>query len=131
MNAKDIEEGLEKLRIVYNRGFSSGFYIGSPTPDDFSKSEDGEAKERKEIVGEIIKYWPKAGVAAVKLSALGVSIGDELYVCGNESGIMRVKVKSIEVNNKSISSGEKGTTVGIKIPKCRKGDTVYKIVKNE
>ncbi|GHV11525.1 hypothetical protein AGMMS49938_02340 [Fibrobacterales bacterium] len=36
---KEIAECLEELKRVYNRGFSSGFFIKMPTNDDFSKSD--------------------------------------------------------------------------------------------
>lgn len=125
----EIEEGLEKLKQVYNRGFSSGFYLGLPTSDDFSKSEDGESKERKVVLGEVKKYWPKVSVAAMKLHANSLSVGDEIYIIGKNSGINRVKVERIEVEHKPIIHAKKGMLVGIKVPRCQKGDSVFLIEK--
>jgi len=45
LSKKEIEEGLENLKKVYNRGQSSGFYLGVPTDDDFSDSSRGEQTE--------------------------------------------------------------------------------------
>jgi putative protease len=131
LTEKEIGEGIEELKKVYNRGFSPGFYLGLPTNDDFSRSEDGEAKEKKLFVGEILKYWPKVSVAAVKIRAMKLSIGDEIYVIGKETGAVRTRIESMEDHNTPITSGEKGQTVGIKIPKCKKGDSVYIIVKTD
>ena len=50
-----LRESLKELKKVYNRGFSSGFYIKLPTREDFSTSENGEATERKHILGRIEK----------------------------------------------------------------------------
>jgi putative protease len=125
------EELLEKLKTVYNRGFSSGFYLGIPTPDDFSRSEDGEATEKKVSLGEVVKYWPNIGVAAIKLTARGLKVGEEIYAIGKTTGIVRTKVERMEVENKSIQKAEKGMMVGIKIPKCAKGDFVFAIEPNK
>lgn len=129
LTEKEIKEGLEKLKSVYNRGFSSGFYLGLPTSDDFSKSEDGEAKEKKLFIGKIINYWPKIGVAAIKLSARTMELGDEIYIIGDKTGVKRIKVERIELGHRSIRKADKGMSVGIKTPLCRKGDDVYFIFK--
>jgi len=128
---EEIKENIEKLKRVYNRGFSSGFYLGLPTADDFSKSEDGEAREKKIILGNVLHYWPKISVAAVKLTANNLKIGDEIYIIGERTGIIRSKVDYIEIKHRSISKADKGSVVGIKTPRCKKGDLVYLIqVKN-
>jgi U32 family peptidase len=131
LNEFEIEEEIENLKKVYNRGFSSGFYLGLPTSDDFSKSEDGEAKEKKLILGEVTKYWPKVGVAAIKLLARELSVGDEIYIMGKESGVNRVKVERMEFEHNPISYAKKGMMVGIKVPACKKKDTVYYISKTK
>ncbi|MDP1695790.1 MAG: peptidase U32 family protein [archaeon] len=126
----EIKKGLEKLKLVYNRGFSSGFYLGLPTADDFSKSEDGEAGERKIVLGKVLHYWSKIGVAAIKLTAHELNVGNEIYIIGEKTGVARAKVECIEIEHKNISKADKGKIVGIKVPKCRKGDAVYLIEKN-
>jgi len=128
MTEEDIEESMKKLKKVYNRGFSSGFYLGFPTNGDFTKSDSGEAKEKKLIIGRIENYWKKIGVAHVKIHAIGLKIGDEIYIKGNTTGLIRVRIKSMEINNKKVEKAGKGD-VGIKLPLCRKGDEVYLIVK--
>ncbi|MBR9682892.1 MAG: U32 family peptidase [Candidatus Aenigmarchaeota archaeon] len=125
LNDKDTKKLLEKLKTVYHRDMSSGFYLGLPTSDDFSKSNFGESTERKMFIGKITKYWPKSGTAAVKLNAGTLKLKDEVYIIGNTTGIKRVKIKSIERHNKNIKTVTKGMTVGIKVPKCKKGDDVY------
>lgn len=129
LTKKRTEELLEELKRVYNRGFSSGFYLGLPTTDDFSSSEDGEQTESKQIIGRVEKYWPKISVAAIKLFAYSLKVGDEIFIIGEKTGIKRVKVESMQVNHNSVSRAEKGQEVGIKVPECRLGDSVYLITK--
>ncbi|MBI2630514.1 U32 family peptidase [Candidatus Pacearchaeota archaeon] len=126
---EELKDSLEELKKVYNRGFSSGFYLKIPCSEDFSVSENGEAKERKQILGEIEKYWPKIGVAALKIRVGKVKLGDEIYISGKETGIIRARVESMEIEHKKIAEADRGQIVGIKIPFCRKGDSVFIIEK--
>ncbi len=129
LTKEEVQQGLVELKKVYNRGFSSGFYLGLPTSDDFSKTENGEAGEKKVIIGRIEKYWGRLGVAHVKVFTKKLKLGDEIYVKGKTTGLIRVKVEDMEVNNKKVEEVGKGD-VGVKLPKCRKGDEVYLIEKS-
>jgi len=130
LTKQEIKQGVEELKKVYNRGFSSGFYFGTPGIQGFSTSENGEARESKHILGRIKKYWPKPGVAAIEILSGSIKIGDEIYIIGKETGIKRVKVKSMEIKNKPVKQVKKGKDVGIKVPRCRKGDEVFIIKSN-
>ncbi|MBU2053139.1 MAG: U32 family peptidase, partial [Nanoarchaeota archaeon] len=129
LNKKEIQELVEELKKVYNREFSSGFYLGAPTSDDFSKVEHSAAKEKKHFVGKVTHYYPKVGVAKIMLSS-NLKVGDNIIIIGKTTGIEKSKIKRIEIENKPIQQGKKGEEVGVKLPEVRKGDEVYKIVEN-
>lgn len=130
LTRQEIIEGIERLKKVYNRGFSSGFYLKMPTADDFSFSENGDQEERKEFVGKVYKYWPKAKVCSLKMNAGKLKIGDEVYLISDEAPIKRTSVKSIELENKSVESIKKGDDVGIDFGvEARTGTEVYIIRK--
>jgi putative protease len=132
LTKKELEYSLKELERVYNRGFSSGFYLGLPTSEDFSKSEDGEAKETKMIIGRVEKYWPKINVAAIKIFASKLNVGDEIYISGNKTGIKRMKITSMQINHKQVDKVEKGQEVGIKLDfNCKNGDDVFLIKEKE
>lgn len=123
----EIVGGINNLKKVYNRGFSSGFYLRMPTADDFSFSEHGDQTERKQFVGKTYKYWPKAKACSVKMNAGKISVGDEVYLIGNEP-IKRTKVQSIEFEGKKVNAARKGQEVGIKFGiKVKNGTEVYLI----
>ncbi|MFH0712071.1 MAG: U32 family peptidase [archaeon] len=125
-----IQEAVERLKRVYNRGFSSGFYFGVPTADDFSWSENGEQSERKEFVGKVYKFWPKVGACSVKMSAGRLKVGDEVYLIGDDVGAERVVVKSIELDGKGIGVAKKGQDVGVDFGvKVGRGCEVYLILR--
>ena len=127
LNEREIREGVNELKKVYNREFSEGFYFKMPTADDFSYSETGEQTESKEYIGRVEKYWPKSGSASVVLHHRGIKIGDEIYILSKERTIQRVKIESIEVDNQKVSFAKKGSEVGVKLPLCSKGDEIYLI----
>jgi len=122
---------LKQLKKVYNRGFSSGFYIKSPTPDDLSKTDHGEQTETKQFIGKVFKFWPKVKVAGIHLNAGKLKINDEILIIGKET-FLKTKIKSMEIKGKSISSVKKGQDVGIKLPnKVRVNDDVYLVVEKK
>jgi putative protease len=129
LSKKEIEEGLKELEKIYNKGYSSGFYLKMPTPDDFAKTEHNASREKKHFVGKVTHYFDKAGVAAIKLVS-ELKVGDKISVIGNTTGIVNSEINSIELKNSKIEKGKKGDEIGIKIQKVRKNDEVYLIKKN-
>ena len=129
LSERDIEESLKELEKVYNRGFSSGFYFGTPTSDDFAKAEHSAATERKHFVGKILHYYPKIGVGTIKLVS-SVKLGDKINIMGNTTGIRKFVVESMEINGKKVGDAKKGEEVAIKFnERVRKNDEVYVIYK--
>lgn len=123
----EINKLLQELNNVYNRGFSTGFYIKMPTNDDFSYSENGEQTEYKEYIGRIEKYWPKSSAASLKIHHGKLNMGDEIYIVSDKASIQKLKIKSMQFKNKNIQQAKKGQEIGIQLPKCYKGDKVYLI----
>jgi len=124
----EIKEAIEKLKKVYNRGFSSGFYLGVPTSDDFAKVEHSAATEKKHFIGKINHYFPKIQVATIKLVS-ELKVGDKIVVIGKTTGLEKAKVERLEIKNKSVKKGKKLQEVGLKLPLVKKNDEVYKIIK--
>jgi putative protease len=129
LSKQEIEQGIEELKKVYNRKFSSGFYIKTPTSDDFTNTENSEAIEKKHFVGKITHYFAKIKVATIKLVS-PLKIGDEIIVIGQTTGIKKAKVNHIEIKKNPIQKAKKGDEIGIQLPKVRKNDEIYVIKKN-
>jgi putative protease len=131
LSKEEIKEGLEELNKVYNKGFSSGFYLGVPTADDFSKIEHSSSKEKKQFVGNVTHYFSKINVATIRLVG-ELKVGDRIAIIGNKTGIVELKIESMEIKNKKVEQGKREQEVGIKLPnnaKLKEKDEVYKIVK--
>ena len=112
-------EGIKNLKRVYHRGMNSGFYLKMPTADDFSFSENGEQGEKKEFVGKVEKFWRKAGAASVRLSTGKLKVGDEVYLIGDNIGIKRTSVKSIELEGRGVDVAKKGDEVGVRFVRSK------------
>ncbi|HNZ51889.1 MAG TPA: U32 family peptidase [Candidatus Pacearchaeota archaeon] len=127
LTPNEIKESMEELQKVYNKGFSTGFYLGKPTPKDFSPIEHSNATEKKQFIGKITNYYPKIQVATIKLVS-GIKVGDKIIVIGKSTGIINSKIERIEIKKSPVEKAEKGQEIGVKLPLVRKNEEVYKIV---
>ncbi|MDA3836827.1 MAG: U32 family peptidase [Nanoarchaeota archaeon] len=126
LTKEEIAEGLERLGEVYTKGFSSGFYLGTPTSDDFSKTEHSVATKKKAFVGKVEHYYTKPMVGEILVQSHAVKIGDEISIIGKTTGIENFNIKSMEIEGQPITSAKRGETIGVKLPaRVRKGDDVY------
>ena len=87
LTKEEIKQELEILKTIYNKEFSSGFYLGLPTSDDFAKIEHSASKEKKHFVGKITNYYSQIQVATIKLVSQ-LKIGDKIIVIGPSTGII-------------------------------------------
>ncbi|MBS3167420.1 U32 family peptidase [Candidatus Woesearchaeota archaeon] len=130
LNLKIKDDLSSELEKVYNRGFSSGFYFRKPSGNDFIDVHGSKATERKVYVGKVLNFYNKIKVAAIKIYAAELKLGDEILVQGKTTGVIKQELKSMEVENKKIKSAKKGKIVAIKLDKiARINDSVYKIKK--
>jgi len=125
----EIKQAMQELNKAYNKGFSSGFLIKSPTSDDFSSVENSKATQKKKFIGKINHYYKKISVGKLKLNNGPLHIDDDILIIGKTTGLIRHKVKSMEIKNKPIKTAKKTQEIAIQLPLCRKGDEVYKIIK--
>src|SRR3989338_3694089 len=80
------------------------------------------------IEGKIKHYYPKISVGLIRLTS-SLKIGDEIYIIGNKTGLIRTAIKSMQISHKTINEAMKFQEIAIKLPYCRKNDEVYKIIK--
>lgn len=78
-------------------------------------------------VGKVVHYFNKAGVAIIELSA-PLAVGDVIkFRKGDEE--FEIAVDSMEVEHEKVEKGEKGDSVGVKVPqKAKEGAEVVKEV---
>src|SRR3989338_9970525 len=98
-NQKLVNKLLTKLKTAYNRGLSSGFYLGLPAAKDFTDAYGSKQTKTKFYVGKIKNYYKKIKVAEIKIDNKTIKIGDELIIIGNKTGCVNEKIDSIEMNH--------------------------------
>lgn len=86
-----------------------------------------EEEENKKLVGKIIHYYGKIGVAVVELTD-ELKVGDEIIVEGDTT-MVRQKVESMQVEHENIDTAKAGVSIGLKLTgKVHENDSVYKLV---
>jgi len=125
-NLEKAKEWKQELSKVYNRGFSTGFYFSIPSKEGIGYDKaDNVSLIKKIYIGDVVKYYPKMKVMALKLSHRDIKKGEEILIEG-EKTFIEENVSSIHFKGKEIEKGIKGSEVGVKINgKVKKGDKVF------
>lgn len=122
---------LEKVKTVYNRGFSTGFFLGKPM-DAWTKTEGSEATTTKVYIGRVLNFYPKPSVAHIILEAKPLAQGTTLMIQGPTTGVLECIASNIHHHEKAAVQAPKGATVTIRVPsKVRKNDKVYAVWKRK
>jgi len=79
-------------------------------------------------IGEVMKYFSKPSVAAVKITEGELSVGDSIKLSGHTTDFTDV-IESMEVENKSVQKAVAGDFIGVKVSdRVRPGDEMFKII---
>jgi len=82
----------------------------------------------KELVGHVIDYFAKIGVAAIDIEAGEIRVGDTLQFSGHTTDFTQ-EIESMQIENEQIDRAIAGDSVGIKVEeRVRGGDEVYKVI---
>ncbi|MDG1500475.1 MAG: U32 family peptidase [Planctomycetota bacterium] len=127
-NQELVAELLPSLEKVYNRGFSSGYYLGQK--QGWSAADGTKATRQKRKVGTVTNVFAKAGVLQVDCSAGKLAVGDDYVLIGNTTGAVNGTVSELRVTR---PEGQLPTDEVVKgdeftLPhdgEARRGDQVY------
>lgn len=77
------------------------------------------------LVGKVIHYYDKLGVAIVDLKSGKMKVGDEIkFKKGDEE--FSQKIETLQIDHESVDSVKKGDSFGLKVDKPTKpGTEVY------
>ena len=119
----------ERLSTVFNRGFWDGYYQGQRL-GEWTKNYGNKATEKKVLVGKVMKYFSKLGVAEIAVEASEIEKDQNMLITGPTTGIMKFDASEIRYELKPVEKAEKGWRVSVPVPdKVRPNDKVYKLLK--
>ncbi len=130
-NKENIERWNESLKTVYNRGFWDGYYLGKKL-GEWTERYGSQATKRKIYIGKITNYFSKIKVAEVKIETHSLSVGDEIKILGQTTGVYEDVVKEIRVDLKKAKKTIKGEICSIPVKSLvRRSDKLYKVIEVE
>jgi putative protease len=119
----------ERLATVFNRGFWDGYYQGQKM-GEWNKHYGSSATERKVLVGKVMKYFSKLGVAEVAVEATDFAVGDRLLITGPTTGALWLNADEIRFDLKPVERALQKQRVSIPVPeKVRPNDKLFKLEK--
>lgn len=120
----------ERLSTVFNRGFWDGYYQGQKM-GEWTKEYGNKATEKKVLIGKVMKYFSRLGVAEIAVEANTFAKGDKLLITGNTTGAMFLNAEEIRYDLKPVNVAEQGWRVSIPVPdKVRPNDKLFKLIKS-
>ncbi|MEA3429995.1 MAG: peptidase U32 family protein [Nanoarchaeota archaeon] len=120
------EKGLEKLKQVFNRKFSTGFYMGTPTNEDITNIYGSASTTKKVYIGIVKNFYQKINVAEIKVESGELNTGDQLLFTGPTTGAKYQTLDSMELDHNKIKKAKKGTRIAMKLEfQARPNDKVF------
>ncbi|TFF89624.1 MAG: U32 family peptidase [Promethearchaeota archaeon] len=134
-----VKNWLKRLEKVYNRGFSTGFYFGTPLGSEIQRSYDGNISEyRKTEIGKVLSYFPNKSAAKILLTKGQLKVNDEIFIIGtNSNTYLNQKITSLQIKQKQnltqtpyVDSKDRRLSVGILVDSpVKKNDKIFKLVR--
>ncbi len=79
-------------------------------------------------VGEVMKFFSKPSVAAIKITEGTLKVGDRIKFKGHTTDFEDV-IQSMQIENTTVQEAGAGAMIGIKVKdRVRENDLVYKVV---
>ena len=126
-NQEFVQELYTDLESVYNRGLSSGYYLGRE--QGWSEAYGTKATHRKLEVGKITNYFSKIGVAEITVTSAALSKGDKFAIIGETTGVVNGVAEEMRLDNKIVATVKSGDVFSIKIDtKVRRSDKIYSML---
>ncbi len=81
----------------------------------------------EELIGKVVDYYGKIGVAAIEITAGTLNVGDKIHIKGHTTDFEQM-VDSMQIEHNQVTSAKAGDSIGIKVKEyCRDKDSVYKV----
>jgi putative protease len=126
------KEYLAELEKVYNRGFSAGFYFDVPGANEYAQIYGSRATTEKVFIGRVLNYYKKSRVAYIKLEAGELKEGETIYIMGETTGAVELKLGAFFNEEKPAVNAVQGDKITFNCEQLvRERDHVYKVVEKK
>lgn len=115
-----------RLKTVFNRGMSTGMYMGENF-DQWAKSANNQATKNRFRLGKVKNYFSQKGVAEILVQdQITVNEGEECLIIGSTTGIVRTTFAKMQTEKGIVNSVSQKDIFTIEVPeKVRVNDIVY------
>jgi len=125
-NSSKTNEWIKRLQTVFNRDFWDGYYLGN-TIAELNDIHGSKATRKKEYIALCNNYFTKLGVGEFLMQSGLLSVGDQILVIGQTTGVIEMAVSEIRVDLKPVEKTIKGEVFSMPLPSLiRRGDKIYK-----
>jgi putative protease len=120
-----VAEWTQRLRSVYNRDFWGGYYLGCKT-GEWADHYGSQATRVKHRIGKVTNFFSKLSVAEIRVEEDPLTVGDEIIITGNTTGVYEDRVTEIRVDTVPAEQALKGTYCSIPVRSVvHRGDQVF------
>ena len=124
-NKELVTELTEELKQVYNKDFSTGFFIDYPHHQR-ADLYGSKATTKKVQIGKASNFYKNISAVEFKVECDKVKVGDKITFIGPTTGCEEMVVSEMHDHSGKIEKAEKGTLITIKTDfLVRENDKVY------
>ncbi len=131
-SVEKIDNWVERLTTVFNRGFWDGYYLGQKL-GEWSKQYGSTASQTKVYLGKVLNYYGNHGVAELRIdTGEDLSVGEEVLFLGPTTGVVQQFVKELRKDLVPVDTVEQTELFSMQTESLvRRGDKLYKLVDTE
>ena len=123
-----IEIWKNRLKMVFNRGFWDGYYLGQRL-GEWSEKYGSKATRRRVYIGKGVNYFRKSQIAEFIIDTKSLEIGDRVLITGPTTGVVELIIDEIWVDEKPVQKAQKGDRMTIPLQvTIRPSDKLYKLI---
>lgn len=123
-----VDEWVQELATVFNRGFWDGYYLGR-LMGEWNDEYGSKATKRKIYIAKGVTYYSKSSIAEFQMEAHDLKAGEKVLIIGPTTGVIECIIPDLFVEGEAAEKGSKGDRVTFKLSKkIRPSDKLYKWV---
>lgn len=124
-NEESVARWDERLRMIFNRGFWDGYYLGQRL-GEWSSKYGSSATRTKVYAAKATRYFPRLGVAEFRMETGELHRGDHIIITGPTTGAIELTLGEMRLDSGPVGTVAKGDDFSIAVPcKIRTSDRLY------